>query len=218
MFLFCCAAEEPVAAVDLSVSEALPKKEVHIEEKPAEKQAPEFGSFTVTVPCKDFSSLGLKIDKTSTTMPMIKEVKAGAVEKFNELNPKESIQPFDVLIAWEEATGTDAIWKKMNEKPADAVVLTLSRPRKVEVSLVKTGGLGLKLDYKNVSVGGVIDEIVNDGLMAKWNQTHSSDEVKKGDRIIACNGTEYLGDELLDKIKKTKADEALVLTVLKYQS
>ena len=90
-FTFCCAAEETQGTVDLNVSEALPKtspevkelevKEVEkVEKVKEEPPAPEFGSFSITVPCKDFSSLGLQIDKTSSTMPMIKEVKSGAVQ------------------------------------------------------------------------------------------------------------------------------------------
>lgn len=224
MFLaFCCAAEETQGTVDLNVSEALPKtspevkKELEVKEVKEVKEeppAPEFGSFSITVPCKDFSSLGLQIDKTSSTMPMIKEVKAGAVQKFNELNPSRSIRLYDVVVALDETSGTDAIWKKMNEKPAENVTLAINRPRKIEISLLKTGGLGLKLDYKNISIGGVIDEIVESGLMAKWNKEHPSDVVSKGDRIVGCNGKTCFGDELLDAIKK--AEKNMTLTVLKY--
>ena len=111
-------------------------------------------------------------------------------------------------------SGTDAIWKKINEKPAEHVTLTINRPRMIEISLVKTGGLGVKLDYKNISIGGVIDEIVETGLLFKWNKEHPSDVVQRGDRIVGCNGKNCLGDELLDTIKK--AEKNMTLTVLKY--
>lgn len=221
-FAFCCAAEETQGTVDLNVSEALPPKtspeikELEVKEvkKVKEEPAPEFGSFTITIPCKDFSFLGLQIDKTSSTMPMIKEVKSGAVQKFNELNPSRCLRLYDVLVALDETSGTDAIWKKMNEKPAENVTLRINRPRRMEISLVKTGGLGVKLDYKNISIGGVIDEVVESGLISKWNKEHPSDVVQKGDRIVGCNGKDCFGDELLDAIKK--AENNMTLTVLKY--
>lgn len=225
---FCCTAEEPPTAADVQVTpvveptaalKALPKKEEvkPTPTPPAEpaQPAPEFGSFTVTVPAApECLSLGVLIDKTSSTMPMIKEVTEGALKKFNELKPSQKIRPHDVVTAINGAKGTDAIWKKMNEKPTEDMTLEISRPRKIEISIVKTGGLGLKLDYKSLSLGGVVDEIVAAGVIAKWNQENPSDVVNKGDRIIGCNGKECLGDELLDKIKQS--DSKLALTVLKY--
>ena len=57
-FAFCCAAEETQGTVDLNVSEALPPKtspeikELEVKEvkKVKEGPAPEFGSFTITIP------------------------------------------------------------------------------------------------------------------------------------------------------------------------
>eukprot|EP00438_Fugacium_kawagutii_P027492 Skav205601 [mRNA] locus=scaffold460:163905:164579:+ [translate_table: standard] len=222
---FCCAAEEPPTAADVQVVEpvamqqALPPKKEEAKPTPPPtppvEPAPEFGCFTVKVPAAPGCfSLGVHIDKTSSTMPMIKEVTEGALQKFNELNPSRKIRPHDVVTAINGAKGTDAIWKKMTEKPTEDMTLEISRPRKIEVSIVKTGGLGLKLDYKSQSLGGVVDEIVAAGIIAKWNQENPSEVVNKGDRIIGCNGKECLGDELLERIKQS--DSKLALTVLKY--
>ena len=90
MFL-CCAAEEPDSATDITVADVVPKAVVTggvIELPPA----PGFGRFTVTVPGGDFESLGLEVDRTSVKLPMITEVKDGAVQKFNEMNPQTKIQ------------------------------------------------------------------------------------------------------------------------------
>ena len=91
MFL-CCAAEEPESATDIAVTDVVPKAvvtDVVIEKLPP---APGFGRFTVTVPGGDFESLGLEVDRTSVKLPMITEVKDGAVQKFNEMNPQTKIQ------------------------------------------------------------------------------------------------------------------------------
>ena len=181
-----------------------------VEKLPA---APEFGQFKVTVPGDDFQSLGLEVDKTSVRLPMITEVKDGAVQKFNEMNPQTKIQVHDGLVAVDGAIGADAIIRKLQGKPAEKMVLTIHRPKKIEVSLMKTGGLGLKLDYKAISKGAVVVGIVETGLLAKWNTENPNKVVQNGDRIVAFNGKECLGDELLSALKKAEGE--MVLTVLK---
>ena len=122
-------------------------------------------------------------------------------------------QVHDGLVAVDGAEGADAIIGKLKGKPAEKMTLTIHRPKKIEVSLMKTGGLGLKLDYKALSKGAVVIEIVEAGLLAKWNTENPNKVVQIGDRILAFNGKECLGDELLAALKK--AESEMVLTVLK---
>ena len=192
----------------------MPRKALEMEEMEAE--VPEQSqTFTVTVPCGGFTSLGLKMDTTSYT-PMIKEIKDGAVQKFNGLSPQKSIDRCDVLISLDETTGTDAILQKMKETPPENVKLTIQRPRKMEISMVKTGSLGVVLNYNDISIGGVIKEIKAAGLIAEWNEAHPKQLVKAGDRIIGCNGKESLGDELYEEILKLKPDQEVCFMVLIY--
>ena len=122
-------------------------------------------------------------------------------------------QVHDGLVEVDGAEGADAIIGKLKGKPAEKMTLTIHRPKKIEVSLMKTGGLGLKLDYKAISKGAVVMEIVETGLLAKWNTENPNKVVQIGDRILACNGKECLGDELLAALKKAEGE--MVLTVLK---
>ena len=98
----CCAAEEPENSTDI-VTDVLPKATAVIEDAIVVEKlppAPEFGQFKVTVPGDDFQSLGLEVDKTSVRLPMITEVKDGAVQKFNEMNPQTKIQVLMGGIGW----------------------------------------------------------------------------------------------------------------------
>lgn len=117
------------------------------------------------------------------------------------------------MVAVDGAIGADAIIRKLQGKPAEKMVLTIHRPKKIEVSLMKTGGLGLKLDYKAISKGAVVVGIVETGLLAKWNTENPNKVVQNGDRIVAFNGKECLGDELLSALRKAEGE--MVLTVLK---
>eukprot|EP00913_Durusdinium_trenchii_P033658 g31508.t1 len=142
--------------------------------KPAVKAepAPEFGPFSVQIPMKGFSSLGLLLDFTSDVRPMVKTVEVGAVEKFNKLNPSRSIQPYDVIVALDEAANSSEIFQKMEGTLSHTVNLKLVRPKKQQEALCA------------------------------------------GDRILAVNGREMVGPEMLEQIKATNE---LMLTVLKYE-
>ena len=91
--------------------------------------------------------------------------------------------------------------------------LKLHRPKKCSLSFKKTGGLGLKLDYKETSVGAVINEVHATGLIATWNSEHKGSELVKGDRIVEFDEKVCRGMELLGYIK---SQEHLKLTALKY--
>ena len=78
---------------------------------------------------------------------------------------------------------------------------------------MKTGGLGLKMDYKAISKGAVVVDIVEAGLLAKWNTENPNKVVQNGDRILAFNGRACMGDELVSALKKAEGE--IVLTVLK---
>lgn len=187
-------------------------------EKDAKKEpeAPTFGSFSVVVPVKGLSSLGLELDSACELGPMIKQVsKTGAVHVFNELHPGTALKPFDVITSINGVKGNDASEKMMgDEKIEGDVALTVLRPRKVELSLSKTTNLGLKLDFGSASFGAVVRE-VGKGLVSTWNTTHSI-TVGENDRVIEVNGTQHLGEDLLAAIQGIQKDSKFSLTVLKY--
>lgn len=177
--------------------------------------APAFGSFSVVVPVKGLSSLGLELDHACELGPMIKEIsKTGAVHVFNELHPGTALKLFDVITSINGVKGSDAS-EMRDEKVEGDVALTVLRPRKVELSLSKTTNLGLKLDFGSKSFGAVVRE-VGKGLVSAWNTEHSGVAVGENDRIIEVNGTQHLGEDLLAAIQGIEKDSKFSITVLKY--
>lgn len=231
MFCCCVAEDDRASQVDmkhtLASDEAAPKKEEGAaagaapsakgaEGVKAAAAAPAFGAFEVVVKTNK-SNLGIELDKTASKVKggaMVKVIKSGAVKQFNELNPDQAIQVYDEITSLDEVTGTKEIEKKMSSKLPEEVKMQLDRPRKIQVTLEKPGMLGMKLDFGSKSTGVVVEELMSDGLMAKWNVGKSDEEqVKGGDRIIECNGQVYEGPKLLDQLKKL---DKMTLTVLKY--
>ena len=101
------------------------------------------GAFTVTLKnLRENGTLGLDLDHTGELGAMISDIKFGAVQRFNELNPSESIQIYDRIQAIDEAKGSVAVIRKIasiEEAVPETLTLSLVRPRRVTVSIVKTG-------------------------------------------------------------------------------
>ena len=175
-----------------------------------------FGSFQVVVSTEGFSTLGLELDMTDPTTPMISEIREGAIQKFNQVFEASSLRPYDALVTLDEARKWEEIEKKMkglNGQLPQKMTLGLKRPRKVQVTLEKTGPMGMKLDYKNHSVGAVVKDLDPNGLLATWNSKNVSDAIGPGDRIVEFDGQTCLGGELMEQMK---TQSTMKLTVLKY--
>lgn len=204
----CCRVEVPV------VEEVQKAQALSSEQRPEAveliPETPEFGIFTVQL--RPDSSMGIEVDATTPTKPMIKALKPGAASKLNELSPG-SIQVYDVVVAINGAEDWEAKKAKMEGDMDEKVILKLHRPKKLAIFLKKTGGLGMKLDYTSTSLGAVIGEIHPDGLMQKWNNENKGIALQEGDRLIEFEGTLCKGTELLNHIK---VRENLELTALKY--
>lgn len=220
---FCCCggADDASAVAEIPTLQAMPQRDPVSElqqddqlesEGPA---APSFGSFTVVIPTQAHATLGLMWDSASEAAgPMVLDVQStGAVPKFNQLHPKQAIRPNDVIASIDDESQHAAVLSKLNGPLPDQVKLVVKRPREVKVSLSKPGALGMKLDYQETSIGAVISELMEGGLVAKWNSDHPSDAIGLGDRIAQVNGEKLSGAKLLPKLK---AEDKLVLTVLKY--
>ena len=153
-------------------------KVLPFEEGPLE--APSFGPFEVVIPTKDFSTLGLEIDKTEPSRPMVMEIKEGAIQSFNEIYPGSGIQVYDVLTALDEAEGCEAIENKMTGELPEKMTFRVKRPKKVEIKFQKTSLLGLKLNYSTKSTGAIVeslDSCLGLGLVGIWNSQHLSDAI-----------------------------------------
>ena len=208
----CCAAVEEEN--ELTFSPAVPAIPDSADVPPKAPKAPEFGVFTVVVPASDHSTLGLAFDSVNQagTGRMITEVKEGAVGKFNTAEPDQSIQPLDMLVSIDGVEDVKEMDAKLASKLPALMSLKLNRPKKLQVSFRKTGGLGIKMDWKDKSMGAVVSEIHATGLIASWNAEHSSQAVSVGDRFVEFNGKTCV----LQLLKDEKGEKEISLTLLKY--
>ncbi|CAL1132163.1 unnamed protein product [Cladocopium goreaui] len=176
-------------------------------------------SFTVVVPTKDFSTLGLQMDATEPRFPMVLGIEDGAIQEFNKVYQGPGIQPFDVLMAVDGTQSWDAIRKKMAGKLPDRLFLSLHRPRRIEVLVEKTGQgtmetMGMRLAYTDKSVGVFVQEIHPKGLIAKWNAARDAGErIEVLDRIVEFDGKTCTGTQLAMLLEEQKTWR---LTVLKH--
>eukprot|EP00435_Cladocopium_sp_Y103_P030289 s5014_g7.t1 len=173
-------------------------------------------SFTVVVPTKDFNTLGLELDVTEHRAPMILGIEDGAIQEFNKVYQGASIQPFDVLMAIDGTQSWDAIRKKMAGKLPDRLLLSLQRPRRIEVLVEKTNDstVGMSLAYTDKSVGVFVQELDPNGLIAKWNAGRDAGErIEVLDRIVEFDGKTCTGTQLAKLLEEKKTWR---LTVLKH--
>lgn len=176
-------------------------------------KAPSFGSFMVMIPMKGYSSFGVQLDVTDKKAgPMITEIQSGAIAGFNAQHPEQALEPWDTIAELEDAQNMVEVYEKMNGPLPDTVRMVVKRPRRLQLTLSKSDGpLGLLLDYKPSSVGGVIAEVRDLGLVSKWNRDHPADAIGKGDRILEINGSMPIGEAIIEEIKRANDLELMVL-------
>eukprot|EP00434_Breviolum_minutum_P040782 symbB.v1.2.036258.t1/scaffold5077.1/size31199/1 len=201
--MFACCVPDPKQEAELVETKTLPV----LSEKAiqAEVKGEAAGVFSVVVPAKRHTTLGLEMDTSADVGPIIVEVKRGAVGDFNQLNPVRTIQPFDMI----------AILLKMADPISEDIKMTLQRPRRMEVSLLKQASvsLGVKLVLKENIPGAVVSHVEANGLIATWNKQNPSETVQVSDRLLAVNGITQVKENLAEELKK---ETELVLTFLKY--
>ena len=164
---------------------------------------------------KGFSTLGVQWESIESSRPMILEIQQGAVQRFNEVHESSRVERHDVLIALDGIQSLDLLQKKMCGELPDQLLLTINRPKRVQVILTKTGKTGMKLAYSRDSLGVMVSGLEDSGLIPEWNAQHISHAVSVGDRIIELNGTPYKGFELA---KRLESSQVKILTVLQYTS
>lgn len=218
MMLACCMSADPVVLPNSEIQEICIQMEAPelVMSSPKILTQEEASTFTVVVPTKNFATLGLQLDLTDARAPMILRIEEGAVQEFNKVYKDSGILPFDVLLALDGTKRWEGIQKKMTSKLPEKMFLTLKRPRKIQVSVEKTGNMGMTLASTDKSAGVVIQDLDCSGQMAKWNakrKSHSHDALEVLDRIIEVDGKAYCGTELANLLEQKRIWH---LTVLKY--
>eukprot|EP00434_Breviolum_minutum_P000562 symbB.v1.2.000489.t1/scaffold11.1/size528188/38 len=114
----------------------------------------------------------------------------------------QAVQVYDRIFDFDGATGCAEIQQKMRSgKMSNPAKMTLNRPKKMQVSIKKTGGLGVKLDFKGTSEGAVVNQIMSEGHIATWNSENPSQVIEIGDRIVSLNDKLLKGTKLMEELK-----------------
>merc|ERR1740121_618992 len=93
--------------------------------------------------------------------------------------------------------------------------LVIQRPIQMQVTVTaeKAISLGLDLKYSPNGRSLLIDEVLADGGIKRWNEEHPDKQVKALDRVIQINGKVGTAKDLLDSAaNKTCLD----LVILRY--
>ncbi|CAK9033149.1 RNA-binding protein 25 [Durusdinium trenchii] len=149
---------------------------------------------------------------------MIVGIFDGIIKKFNEKFPRQGVKQFDKITAVNGKRGSANEMRRMMvsaiaDETLDLLQLTIRRPTEIQVQLERPGTLGLQVNYTDLRLGSggvarfpeeaglggvLISKIVPDGLVDRWNADPKNPLVSVGDRIIALNGEDLKGDDLLE--------------------
>lgn len=185
----------------------------------------EVGKFDMILNLPEYkmSLLGLEIDVTDESGLVVASISDGAIQRHNELYPTQALRIYDKIVKADDTVEPSQMYKKMKtsaREQKESLRVYVSRPSRFEVMVSNKGELGLKLNYKNNSAGINITSISDGGMLAKWNKAHLDRQALPGDRIIAVNGKEMRGLELIESIKEEQASSTLQdirMTVLRYE-
>mmetsp|Transcript_30283 Transcript_30283/g.54936 ORF Transcript_30283/g.54936 Transcript_30283/m.54936 type:complete len:209 (-) Transcript_30283:62-688(-) len=206
---WCCAESSNNATVQM-----LPDSSEHYSSAHGKGVAEPGATFEVELNLN--GQLGLELDLTDgENGPMITAIMDGSVKEFNETKSRLALKVYDRIGKVNGVTGkTIDLHKALSASPSEgSVQLSLQRPQERTVVLHKTGELGINLHYKKNSAGIVIKDIIDGGLVDKWNRDHPEAVVTTGDRIVSFNGEAMKGADLVNKLK---VSSILTLKVLHY--
>ncbi|CAK9015848.1 unnamed protein product [Durusdinium trenchii] len=198
MFCYCCESI-PEVTVEVHSSPVLNEDGLAVSEPPSQ------GAFTVSLELEDLKPrlLGVALDSTEEKNLMIVGIFDGIIKKFNEKFPRQGVKQFDKITAVNGKRGSANEMRRMMvsaiaDETLDLLQLTIRRPTEIQVQLERPGTLGLQVNYTDLLGGVLISKIVPDGLVDRWNADPKNPLVSVGDRIIALNGEDLKGDDLLE--------------------
>eukprot|EP00435_Cladocopium_sp_Y103_P014220 s1547_g3.t1 len=193
------------------------------------EEPPQQGAFLVSLELDDLQPrlLGVALDSTEENLGlevlepslvlrnlMIVGIFDGIIKKFNDKFPRQAVKKFDKITAVNGKAGTSNEMRRTRclmmvsaiaDETLELLQLTLRRPTEHDIRLERPGALGLQVNYTDLLGGVLVSKVVPDGLVDRWNQQQKaagaagSSRIKVGDRIIALNGDELKGDDLLER-------------------
>jgi len=169
---------------------------------------------------KKTKNLGIDVDITEESSCYVYNVKAkGLVDKHNKSQAEESskLQAGAFIVAYNGVAGDPKSIEAAMKKAAPTAEFTIRPTETFRIALDKSSGDVLGVDVPRKSVGNsvLIAFVKESGFVAKWNEEHPEQEVKKGDRIVEVNGKKGTGKELVDMIKRAPNTYRVILTIIR---
>lgn len=139
--------------------------------------------------CDAANEVGLSLSLIDGLGLLVHQVKEGIVQEWNGQHPGNLVKRHTCIV---EVNGARNRPTEMLEAIKRDMVLTMvmRRCRAIYVDIPRNDNsreLGLVFDYRPGNATLLVNQ-VSGGLIGMWNQVHSSDAVREGDRIVVVNG------------------------------
>eukprot|EP00933_Yihiella_yeosuensis_P020695 TRINITY_DN16534_c0_g1_i1.p1 TRINITY_DN16534_c0_g1~~TRINITY_DN16534_c0_g1_i1.p1 ORF type:complete len:489 (+),score=109.53 TRINITY_DN16534_c0_g1_i1:178-1467(+) len=184
--------------------EVSPHSVLEVEEpEVAGEEANEASTFDVAIDKTEGGNLGWDFDVLDKDRFIITCVwKGGLIDGWNSNAPEgKRVKPMDRLVMVNGEAGTiETLMYRLEGRRKFS--LTLTRPRELHIVLRKHGNkpLGVSLGVDDFSMGILIMQIKEGGAFHAWNRENPSCQVSASDRVVAVNGREEAGRNLLQMI------------------
>jgi len=215
---------EPIPPLRPEPVEAKASEKEYVPEKVANQASSGGGkkpeTFSVQIVRSPEEPVGLDIDVIDDISAVVVDIRAGAVQSWNEAHPERLIKSYDRILEVNDERG-DSNQLIMKLKKDTTWELTVQRPieTSVSVTLASNVSLGLNLKYAPSGTSLMIVS-VDEGPMREWNSQNPGREVKKHDRIIEVNGTRGASEQLVRAAHQQPSKKAMVLdmVILQYSA
>jgi len=158
-------------------------------------------------------SIGLNLDAVDESAPFVDDVLAGSIMDWNKGRaPEQQLNIYDRIVEVNDVRGnTNSILAAM--KGSATWKLVVQRPMKMQVTVhaEKAISLGLDLKYSPNGRSLLIDEVLAEGGIKRWNEENPHLQVKALDRVIQINGRVGTAKDLLDSAANQNSLELVIL-------
>mmetsp|Transcript_53154 Transcript_53154/g.99654 ORF Transcript_53154/g.99654 Transcript_53154/m.99654 type:complete len:237 (-) Transcript_53154:27-737(-) len=172
--------------------------------------------FEVRLNCTREARAGVLLDNADEKVCLVKSIPDGLLKDWNANSmPNLTVKPKHRLLLIDGKAGSSTEFMAELMTRATSVNLTFERPLVLRMALRRAENeeLGLVMRANETDVS-ILD--LQPGIIRSWNLSATpATTVKKSDRIIAVNGKQGSGSDLLRMIE---TDETLDLRVLSWQA
>jgi len=200
-----------------AVTVAVPPPE-EAPEQPAKSPSPAKShdasrNFTVNLEVTRSEDIGCLLDATDEQRSaVVREVREGALKRWNQTcSPGCVVESHDRIITLNGKKIEGGVLADSLGQLSGKCTLEVQRPRLVKAKFKKPGQLGVNMLYKKSSHGIVVNQVLTEGLVHKWNVANPKDAIHSGDRIVGVNGNMMDAQLVIKTIKESDEYELMIM-------